>query len=354
MKTEIIKVHPEFPDKDSMVRCARIIRQGGLVIFPTETVYGIAADADNPQAVQRLRQVKRRSEGKPFSVMIADPEAVVRYSSCRQPGLFKLIARYWPGPLTVIVPGLEQDRTVGLRVPDHAVARLLIREAGCLIAAPSANIAGQPPAVSCEAALRDLDGLVEAAIDAGPARHGTASSIVDFTQIPPSIIRQGAVTRQEVDAVVRRKTVLAVCTGNSCRSVMAEYLLRDKLKGRQDVDVVSAGTNVFVTTPASAGALGVLGRRGIDAGLHRSQPVTGLLLRQADLILAMTRGHREALLRFAPDIESRLYLLKEFLPGYEPGLDSLDICDPMGMMERAYEECAETISACLDHVIKLL
>ena len=119
-------------------------------------------------------------------------------------------------------------------------------------------------------------------------------------------------------------------------------------------DVVSAGTNVFVTMPASAGALGVLARRGIDAGLHRSQPVTGLLLRQADLILAMTRRHREALLQFAPDIESRLYLLKEFLSGSEPGSDSLDIGDPMGMMEKAYEECAETISACLDHVVKLL
>jgi tRNA threonylcarbamoyl adenosine modification protein (Sua5/YciO/YrdC/YwlC family) len=354
MKTEIITVHPEFPDRDKIARCARIIRQGGLVIFPTETVYGIAADAGNLKAMGRLRAVKHRSEGKPFSIMLAHKEDLTKFTVYHDPGVFKLVDRYWPGPLTVIVPAIQPGQTVGLRISDHPVALAFVKECQCPIAAPSANIEGKAPPVTCEEALMDLNGLVDAAIDAGPSHVGVPSSIVDFTQSKPMLIREGTITQEAVDKTVMKKTVLIVCTGNSCRSVMAEYLLRDKLKGRADIDVLSAGTSVFVTASASVGAQQVLRQRGIDAGGHRSQPVSGLLLRKSDLILVMTNRHRDAILQLVPGVEKRVYLLKEFLPRGMSRPDDLDISDPMGQMNQAYEECAQTIDMALDQVVKLL
>lgn len=354
MKTEMISVHPEFPEKEKMIRCARIIRQGGLVIFPTETVYGIAADAANPKAVARLRDVKGRADQKPFSVMISRKDDLIQYSPCREPAVFKLIDQYWPGPLTVIVPALQPQETIGIRIPDHAAALALINESRCLIAAPSANREGHPPPQTCQEALQEMDGLVDAAIDAGPSRLGLSSSIVDFTRPAPCVIREGTITKDDVEKITGKKTVLIVCTGNSCRSVMAEYLLKDKVKGRQNIDVISAGTSVFVTAPASSGALQVLRKRGIDACGHRSRPVTGILLRKSDLILAMTARHRDAILQAAPDIQKRVYLLKEFLPRDLLFNSSLDISDPMGQMDQAYEECARTIETALDHVASLL
>lgn len=354
MKTEIIKVHPEFPEREKIAHCAKIIRQGGLVIFPTETVYGIAADVNNPKAMQHLRDVKKRSEDKPFSIMVAQKELLTNYSSIRDPKVFKLVDRYWPGPLTTILPGLKEGETIGIRMPDHAVALCLVHESQVTIAAPSANFEGNPPLTTCEDALKDLDGLVDAALDSGPAEFGVASTIVDFNQGLSRVIREGVVTQADVDRVVNKKIVLMVCTGNSCRSVMAEYLMRDKLKDRNDVEVLSAGTSVFLTATASAGALNVLNRRGIEANQHRSQPLTNILLHKADLILVMTRQHRDAVLQFVPDVEKRTYLLKEFAVDTDKLFENLDISDPMGQVDSAYEICAQMIDGVLENVLKIL
>ncbi len=354
MKTEIIKVHPEFPERDKIIRCAKVIRQRGLVIFPTETVYGIAADVNNPEAMKRLRQVKQRSEGKPFSILIAQKELITNYTPVRDPRVFKLADRFWPGPLTIILPSAEEGKTVGIRMPDHPVALTFVRESQCTIAAPSANAEGNPAPATCAEALRDMEGLVDLALDAGPAQIGQSSTVVDMTQGKPVVVRQGKIGQTEIDETVSKKLVLIICTGNSCRSVMAEYLLRQKLKGRQDIEVASAGTSVFLTAMASSGALKVLRERGIDASGHRSSPMTNILLHKADLILVMTQQHRQAVLRLVPDVEKRVYLLKEFSSEPIASGTDLDIPDPIGLSDSAYQDCVITINAALEKLVGLL
>lgn len=354
MKTKILQIDAKNPQVDRILEAARLVHQGGLVIFPTETVYGIAADCANPRAMQRLREVKKRTEGKPFSVMIAQKELIRNYTPYADSKLFKLIDRYWPGPLTVIVPTDMADETIGIRIPNHPVALKLVENAHCTIAAPSANFESNPPPTTCEEALRDLDGLVDLAIDSGPVNIGTASTIVDFTKEKPTVVREGVIKQDDVDEVIGRKHILFVCTGNSCRSVMAEHMFRKILQGRSDVDVTSAGTGVLFQTPASLEAVSVLKEKGIDGRGHLSKPVTNILLKKSDLIFVMTRAHRNQVLEHVPAVEKRVYLLGEFKSGPIRNEYDLDIPDPMGRSHIEYQECASVIEDCLNKIIKLV
>ena len=189
-KTKVLIVNSALPEPEKIAEAARIIRQGGLVIFPTETVYGIAADANNPKAMERLAIVKRRSVEKRFSILIAHRGIIDNYSCYTEPNLYKLIDKYWPGPLTVIVPSKnDSGDTVGIRMPDHTVALRLVEESGCTIAAPSANLEGKKAPTNVQEALEDLDGLVDLAIDGGPVDFGISSTVVDFTKPKPTVIR---------------------------------------------------------------------------------------------------------------------------------------------------------------------
>lgn len=354
MKTQIIKINPETPEKDRIIHCAGVIRQGGLVIFPTETVYGIAADYHNPKAMARLREVKRRDGDKPFSIQIPQKGLLPNYTPIKAPEVYKLIDECWPGPLTVVVPTFDEGRTIGIRIPHHKIALNLVQESQCSVAAPSANFSGNSPPLSCEAALKDLDGMVDLAIDGGEARLGLASSVVDFTQEKPIVLRPGPITQADVDRITQKKLILFICTGNSCRSVMAEYFLKDLLKDQPHIQVASAGTAVYFHTSASSETLNVLRKAGIDAAGHQSQPIDSMMLRKADLILVMTRNHRQQVLDRVPAVEKRVYQLREFLQE-RPGFDGdLDIPDPMGKSFDVYEECAAMIKGATVKLVKLL
>ncbi len=352
--TRLVKVRQDNLTDPQLSAAAEVIRKGGLVIVPTETVYGIAANSADKKALARLAVIKERPADKPFSLHIASVDALDEYARDISPAAYKLIERFWPGPLTLIFKAKDKG-TIGIRLPDDAVCRRVIALAGVPVVCPSANLAGRRPPVDCEQALGDLNGKVEMALDAGPTRLRRESTVVDCAVKPPQLVREGAVKHADIEKVLRSKTVLFVCTGNSCRSVMAQYLLRKKLGelGRKDVEVLSAGIMRGQGMPASLETVELLKQEGIDAYSHRSQPVTLDLLHKADLVLVMERLHENHLLQMYPQVKNRLYLVREFVDGSSAAA-SMDVPDPIGKSIEYYRQTFALIKQAVEKVVTIL
>lgn len=197
----VLKVDSRRPDPDSIRQAADAIRAGELVIFPTETVYGLAADALSEAAVRRVFEAKGRMEGHPLPVQVGGIEQLAGVVA-RAPVSAAILARkFWPGPLTLVMEkaaSLSELVTagtgkVGVRVPDHPVALALLRELGTPIVASSANLTGEPPAGNAEDAIRQLGGSVAVVLDSGESEIGVVSTVVDVTVDPPVILRRGAI-----------------------------------------------------------------------------------------------------------------------------------------------------------------
>ena len=210
MNTQVKKVDAMHPDMDIMREAGEIIRQGGLVGFPTETVYGLGADALLPEGAKRIYAAKGRPSDNPLIVHIADFEALKKITSYIPPQAKALADAFWPGPLTMIfqksdaVPyettgGLD---TVAVRMPSHPTALALIREGGGYIAAPSANTSGRPSPTLAEHVYEDLKGKIPMILDGGAVGIGIESTIIDLSEEIPMILRPGYITKEMLSEVI--------------------------------------------------------------------------------------------------------------------------------------------------------
>jgi L-threonylcarbamoyladenylate synthase len=210
VNTERLTIDPHSPDPDIIERAADVLRRGGLVAFPTETVYGLGANALDADAVGRIFTAKGRPSNNPLIVHVADAAQVAQLTSSRPDPFAPLAAAFWPGPLTLVLPKSEivpdivtaGGPTVAVRMPAHPVALALLRETKLPLAAPSANLSSELSPTSADHVLRGLAGRIDLILDAGPTTAGIESTVLDLTVQPPRVLRPGPITATQLEAVI--------------------------------------------------------------------------------------------------------------------------------------------------------
>ena len=212
MKTQVLPITPE-----SVALAARLLQQGELVALPTETVYGIAADARNGEAVKKIFEAKGRPQDNPLIVHICGMEMLNGIVSEVPERAKKLAAAFWPGPLTMVMPrgpevsdvtcaGLD---TVGVRMPSHPVVQQVIKASGVAFAAPSANLSGKPSPTNAPDTLADMDGRLPLILDGGESNVGVESTVVAVTGEHPMLLRPGYVTKEQMEAVLGEEVLVS-------------------------------------------------------------------------------------------------------------------------------------------------
>ncbi len=210
MITSLLPVDPLLPDPDTIARAAEVLRQGGLVAFPTETVYGLGAHALDADAVQRIFIAKGRPANNPVIVHIADLEQIHTLVTAWPESAARLAERFWPGPLTLVLPRRDTvpdvvtagGPTVAIRLPAHPVALALLRAAGIPIAAPSANRSTELSPTWARHVLRGLEGRIDMILDGGPTTGGLESTVVDVSVSPVRLLRPGLLSPAAIEAIV--------------------------------------------------------------------------------------------------------------------------------------------------------
>jgi protein-tyrosine phosphatase len=331
----------------------------------------VAASALSPEAVQRLWDLKGRDEDATFALAIKSSDDALDYVPDLSPLAARLARRCWPGPITLVLPdrhpdsvlrqlpeevqhSVSKDGAVGLRVPAHAVLLSVLRLTSGPLVLTSANLSGSPDSTTAAEAMQALGDGVALVLDDGPAKYAQPSSVVKVEQNSLTMLREGVINEKTLRRFANVMIVL-VCTGNTCRSPMASQLMRQHIANRlgckldelesRGVMVLSAGIAAMSGSGASPEAVRTMQARGLDLSDHESQPLTERIARFADMILTMTRGHREAICTQWPECSSRVKLLCH---------DGQDVSDPIGGPETVYQRCADQIEAQLDAWIDTL
>ena len=350
--------------RDAVHRAVQLLVEGKLVVFPTETIYGLGASARNAAAVERIYAVKGRSHDVPMALAIKSAEEAFDYIPHPNKLVGRLARRCWPGPVTLVVDGgpgetllhrlpegvqqaVSPHGTVGFRVPAHPIVQDVLKMLAGPIVLTSANRSGGADPATAQQVLQELGNEVALVLDDGPCRYGQPSTVVRVSGNETQCLREGVVGKSALSSL-SSLLVLVVCTGNTCRSPMAEGLMKKLLAEKlgcpvaeieqRGVIVASAGVAAVQGCAASPEAIEVMKEQGIDASRHESRPLTDKLVRHADIIFTMTNSHRQNILRRWPEASSRVKTLQA---------DGRDIGDPIGGPVSLYRDCAAQVEQAL-------
>jgi tRNA threonylcarbamoyl adenosine modification protein (Sua5/YciO/YrdC/YwlC family) len=342
---------PDAPPAPAALESARLaLERGGLVALPTETVYGIAARADRPDALERLAAVKRRPPQTPLTWHVGSFAALERFERV-SPLARRLIQRYWPGPLTLVLPGVPRGLElvaaggwIGVRHPAQLATSRLLAACEFPVAATSANVHGEPPLDGAAKIAERFDGALEIVLDGGRPRLGEASVVLKLGPGSFELVREGILDLAALRATAGLR-IGFVCTGNTCRSPLAVGIARKLLCERLAIEparlpqfgfeLVSMGVFAVSGAPASEHSISVARELGADISDHRSRAALPLEIAGLSHVYAMTRSHLDALRLLLP-------------PGADAHCEMLDpsgaeIPDPIGGPREDYVRAAREI-----------
>ncbi|MGB2863047.1 MAG: L-threonylcarbamoyladenylate synthase [Sedimentisphaerales bacterium] len=360
METKVLKLDAAKIDSAKINEAATLIDSGGLVAFPTETVYGIACRI-KIDSLDRLDDIKGRSAGKYYTLHIGRKGDVEKYVPTIGLMAQKLIQNAWPGPLTVVFElgrkdidkqqnnlerevfeSLYKNNSIGIRCPDNLIASMLLQQTSNPVVAPSANITDRPPAVQADQVLDQLSGKIELLLDAGPCKYKQSSTVVKIGKKGMEMLRPGVYSQAELETLSQIQ-FLFVCTGNTCRSPMAEGIFRKYLAEKlqcnvDDLDKMgyktkSAGIIGSVGFPASAEAVAACAAMEVDIKAHRNKALSKELIEESDIVFAMEQIHRDRAIALDSRAAEKCLLLA----------GNTGIPDPIGHPQQFYSNCAKLI-----------
>ncbi len=326
-------------DNQGIRQALVVLGQGGIIAFPTDTVYGIGCDAFNEAGIDRMYRLKKRKREKPFVMFLAYKDLLSNYVLKSGVTARAVFDHFEPGALTLIMKAkrkaprglLSSMGTISIRIPEYEFLRKLISQFGKPLATTSANIAG----TMSPTRYREMNLHVDLAIKDDSIPCGVASTVLDVSLYPFVLLRKGCVSIFALERFVSAKirfdrsilfNILFVCTGNSCRSPIAEGIVRKLLKARKydKIKVSSCGLLAAKGMMATENAVFATAERDYDIRRHHSRPIDRMLVEQSDLILCMEGFQKREIERRFPFAKERVFLLPEYSGGHG------DIKDPIG------------------------
>ncbi len=360
---EYYRVDPEKPQQKIIDRAVHVIRNGGIVVYPTDTLYGLGVDIYNQQALNKLYHIKGRNSVLPVSLLVNNFEQIENFAGTFPFDVYGHLKKLLPGRITVLFENKHRYaisffkryetlgkplHKVGFRIPDHAVCKKLTDQLGWPITSTSANLSGKDNVTSIQEVIAQFGNKLDCILDAGPMESKRGSTVIDMSKRPYLVLREGDISMDELrhkapSAPFKKRkfrfVVTFVCSGNICRSPMAEILLKakiEKTKYRDFMHIQSAGTLGIEDQPADDMTIVVCTENELDVSRHRSQGISTNLMEDSDLVIAMAANHVDFLKEHYPEHRDKIVLLKNWQR--TKALANPSIADPVGQNKAFFRD----------------